>query len=110
MTVSINARCEDCGEVELTVPDVTLMVCSHAPLSYYEFTCPSCQSHVRKLADDHVIGLLVKGGVKPVVWDVPAEVLEPKSGPILTRDDLLDFHLELDRTDMLASFASRTAA
>jgi len=36
---TIKASCPTCGEVELTPADVSLMVCSHAPLSYYAFDC-----------------------------------------------------------------------
>jgi hypothetical protein len=103
---TIKASCPTCGEVELTPADVSLMVCSHAPLSYYAFTCPTCTCEIRKPADDHVVSLLVSGGVPAHVWDLPAEVLEVKAGPALTYDDLLDFALELGSTDLLSALAS----
>ena len=83
------------------------MVCTHAPLSYYAFDCDSCGCEVRKPADDHVVSLLVSGGVPATVWDLPAESLEPKSGPVLSYDDLLDFALQLGETDLLASKVDR---
>lgn len=103
---TIKASCPSCGEVELTPADVALMVCSHAPLSYYAFTCPSCTDEVRKPADDHVVQLLVSGGVPATVWEVPAEALEAHDGPALTYDDLLDLALQLARTDLLAAVAA----
>ncbi|MDT7571784.1 MAG: hypothetical protein QOE05_1958 [Actinomycetota bacterium] len=103
---TIKASCPTCGEVELTPADVSLMVCSYAPNSYYAFSCPSCTEEVRKPADDHVVSLLVSGGVPAQVWELPAEVLEPKVGPVLTYDDLLDFALELGTTDLLSAAAS----
>ena len=103
---TIKASCPTCGEVELTPADVRLMVCSSAPLSYYAFDCPSCVAEVRKPADDHVVSLLVSGGVPAQVWDVPAEALELRTGPVLTYDDLLDFGLQLAATDLLAATAS----
>ena len=102
---TIKASCPTCGEVELTPADVSLMVCSHAPMSYYAFTCPTCTEEVRKPADDHVVSLLVSGGVPAQVWELPAEALEPKTGAVLTYDDLLDFALELGQTDLLAAAA-----
>ena len=66
----------------MTSKDVSLMVCSHPPLSYYAFACPSCREEVRKPADDHVISLLMSGGVRAQVWELPAEALEPKVGPV----------------------------
>ena len=103
---TIKASCPTCGEVELTPDDVSLMVCSHAPLSYYAFCCPTCSEEVRKPADDHVVSLLVSGGVPATVWDVPAEALEPHAGPALTYDDLLDLALQLASTDLLAPVAA----
>ena len=107
---TIKASCPGCGEVELTSSDVTLMVCSHAPQSYYTFTCPSCSDEVRKPADDHVVSLLMSGGVRAEVWELPAEALEAKSGPALTYDDLLDFALQLSNADDVAGLAARVGA
>ena len=102
---TIKASCPTCGEVELKPADLSLMVCSHAPLSYYAFCCPSCLDEVRKPADDHVVSLLISGGVPATVWDVPGEALERKPGPRLDYDDLLDFALQLGTTDLLAAAA-----
>ena len=103
---TIKATCHSCGEVELTSADVTLMVCSYAPLSYYTFECTSCGSQVRKPADDHVVSLLLSGGVEAVVWELPAEAREPHEGPTIGYDDVLDFALQLSRSDMLAAIAA----
>ncbi len=103
---TIKASCPTCGEVELTPADVSLVVCSHAALSYYSFACPGCTVQVRKPADDHVVSLLVSGGVPATVWEVPAEALEPRTGPALTYDDLLDLAIELESTDLLAPAAA----
>jgi hypothetical protein len=106
---TIKASCPSCGEVELSNDDIRLRVCSHGPLSYYSFTCPECAELVRKPADDHIVSLLMSGGVQAEVWEVPAEALEPKSGAELTYDDLLDFVLQLGRDDMLAARATEHA-
>jgi len=104
---TIKASCPGCGEVELTSNDVTLMVCNHAAQSYYTFVCPKCTETVRKPADDHVVSLLMSGGVRAEVWELPAEALEPKAGPVLTYDDLLDFALQLGATDLVAAAAGQ---
>ena len=103
---TIKASCPGCGDVELTSADITLRVCNHAPLSYYSFTCPHCSDRVRKPADDHIVSLLMSGGVRADVWEVPAEALEPHAGPTLGYDDLLDFVLQLSRDDLLAARAT----
>jgi hypothetical protein len=104
---TIKASCPACGEVELTSDDVTLMVCNHAPQSYYTFACPKCADEVRKPADDHVVSLLMSGGVRAQVWEVPAEALEAKAGPALTYDDLLDFALQLASCTTVAAVAAQ---
>ena len=103
---TIKASCPVCGEVELTPADVSLMVCTSAALSYYAFTCTTCLDEVRKPADEHVVQLLVSGGVPAQVWEVPAEALEPHDGPRLSYDDLLDFALHLGTSDLLAELAA----
>jgi hypothetical protein len=105
---TIKASCPTCGEVELTSTDISLMVCSHAAKSYYAFHCPHCLDEVRKPADDHVVSLLVSGGVPAQVWELPAEALEAKPGPALSYDDLLDFVLMLGESDLLAQAAGAT--
>jgi hypothetical protein len=106
---TIKASCPSCGEVELTSEDIRLRVCNHGPLSYYTFTCPACVEEIRKPADDHIVSLLMSGGVHAEVWDVPAEALEPRSGDALGYDDLLDFLLQLSRDDLLAARATEAA-
>ena len=105
---TIKASCHSCGEVELTSADVTLMVCSYAPLSYYTFDCTTCGAEVRKPADDHVVSLLLSGGVEAVVWELPAEARETHEGPAIGYDDVLDFALQLSRTDLLAAIAAES--
>jgi hypothetical protein len=109
VVTTIKASCPGCGEVELTSDDITLRVCNHAALSYYAFHCPKCRDEVRKPADDHVVSLLMSGGVRAHVWEVPAEALEPKPGPSLTYDDLLDFVLQLGADDLLSARATAPA-
>ncbi len=107
---TIKATCPDCGEVELTADDVTLSVCPNAPMANYSFTCPSCARLVRKDADDHIVSLLMSGGVDPVVWDIATEYLERvTAGPPLSYDDLLDFVLWLGVGDDLAARAALPA-
>lgn len=101
---TIKATCHHCGEVELTPADIELRVCTHAPASYYVFDCPMCLALVQKPADDRVIQLLISGGVRALVWELPLEVTEAHQGPALTHDDLLDFHLLLERPDWLERF------
>ena len=44
----------------------------------------------------------VSSGVRMEVWRLPAELAEPRVGPVLQPDDLLDFHLMLEGDDWFA--------
>jgi predicted RNA-binding Zn-ribbon protein involved in translation (DUF1610 family) len=112
----IRASCPDCGEVDLTPPDVTLrIVRSEDGLvgegSSYRFSCPDCAQLVDKPADERIAQLLTTGGVS-VEDDGPELDVEarlaalrpphpeaPPAGPPLTLDDLLDLHLLLSSED-----------
>jgi hypothetical protein len=104
MTV-IKASCPSCGDVELTPRQVRLVVCSVEARSFYSFACSTCGDEVRKHAGGDVVALLSSGGVVPERWVIPAEVLEPHDGPVLSHDDLLDFCLWLEGADLLAAVA-----
>ncbi len=95
----LRATCPGCGPVELSADAFDFQWCSYGPASYYEFTCTGCGSTVRKSADGSTAQLLIAGGVRPKLWHLPLEALEPRLGPPLTYDDLIDFHHELGRED-----------
>lgn len=103
---TIKASCPSCGDVQLTPPQVRLVVCSVADWSYYAFRCTGCATEVRKPADSDVVRLLRAGGVVAEPWEVPAEALEEHPGPVLDYDDLLDFAIWLGRSDLVAAAAA----
>ena len=93
----IRASCPDCGDVELTSRDVTVRVNSNTNEGSYAFQCPECQMAVSKTAEPRIIDLLVSSGVELYVWKPPAELLEEKTGPVISYDDLLEFHYDLQQ-------------
>ncbi|SDQ40173.1 hypothetical protein [Quadrisphaera sp. DSM 44207] len=103
---TIKASCPTCGDVELTPPQVRLVVCTVQAWSFYAFACPACTDEVRKHASEEVVRLLTTGGVPAETWVVPAEVLEEKLGPVVGWDEVLDFALWLERTDAVAAAAA----
>jgi predicted RNA-binding Zn-ribbon protein involved in translation (DUF1610 family) len=107
---TIRATCPGCGEVELTPDDIELRVCTHAPASYYQFACPLCGDDVQKPADDRVVQLLISGGVTATVWELPEEAREARPGPAFTADDILDFHMLLERQDWFEHLLKTTAS
>lgn len=125
---TIRATCPDCGEVDLTPEDIRLTVVRSpgapvGPHSFYAFSCPSCAERVHKPADERIARLLTTGGVRVEVVDevgddtladeeldaplpLPPHPEEPKAADPLTYDDVLDFHLLLQRPDWFADLLS----
>jgi hypothetical protein len=62
--------------------------------------CPACRVVIAKPADERIVRLLLSGGVQAELWEPPAELLEPRDGPPITYDDLLDLHLALEDPDL----------
>lgn len=103
---TIKASCPTCGDVELTPPQVRLVVCTVSAWSFYAFDCPDCADEVRKHASDDVVRLLTTGGVSSEHWSVPAEALEEHTGSTISWDDVLDYTLSLETVDLVAAAAS----
>jgi hypothetical protein len=103
---TIKAECEGCGAVRLRVSDLTVRVCADDERGAYRFRCPRCATAVVHDATPAICALLVSVGVREEVWHLPAELRETHHGPALTPDDLLDFHLLLERDDWAEQLAS----
>lgn len=95
----MRATCPTCGDVELTAADVQVQLCVTTAQSTYSFLCPSCAFIVNKEANDSVVESLTSAGSRLVAWTMPAELDEPKMGPRINHDDLLEFHLALEGDD-----------
>jgi predicted RNA-binding Zn-ribbon protein involved in translation (DUF1610 family) len=96
---TIKAECPDCGAVRLRVRDLTVRVCADNDRGSYRFRCPDCTISVIHDASPAICALLVSVGVEEEIWRLPAELDEAHPGPAFTHDDLLDFHLLLERDD-----------
>ena len=105
---TIRASCPSCGDVELTVRDVTVRVCAADNRGSYAFQCPQCRVAVAKPAEPRIVDLLVSSGVRLSVWHLPAELGESKTGDPISHDDLLDFHHLLDEDDWFERLSAMT--
>jgi len=93
----VRATCPTCGDVELDIANVQVQLCVSTNASTYSFLCPTCRLIVNKEATDIIVESLTKAGSRVVAWSLPAELSEPKIGPPICHDDLLEFHLALER-------------
>jgi rRNA maturation protein Nop10 len=96
---TIKASCPTCGDVELTTRDVQVLLCATTNQGSYTFQCPACRLAVSKPAEARIVDVLVASGVRLSVWQMPAELEEPREGAPISYDDLLAFHFELQRDD-----------
>lgn len=94
---TIRANCPTCGDVDLMSCDVTVRLCADDNQGSYVFRCPDCEMAVAKPADSQIVDLLVASGVGLVVWTLPAELNEHHEGPVITYDDLLEFHYAIQQ-------------
>jgi hypothetical protein len=102
--VEIVAPCPVCECVVLRPSEIQLLVSSNPALSHYGFTCPICASVITRPATSDTIHALLRGGVVAVLHQVPAEALEPHTGPVISPDDVLDFALApIDLTELVSA-------
>jgi hypothetical protein len=89
---TIRATCATCGDVELTVADVTVMITPGSGDGTYAFGCPLCDTVVVKDCPSHTIDLLISAGVHYSMVALPHEPVPFPDAPSFTHDDLLEFH------------------
>lgn len=100
--IEFDARCPGCGEVRLTGDQLWLVLTSGATSHYFAFRCPRCCGQVRCSVDDETAEVLASMlAVEELA--VPEEALEEHHGAALTEDDLLDFAVDLARSDFPAA-------
>ena len=100
---TIRASCPECGDVELSTPQMTVRVCAEDNKGSYLFRCPSCAMVVTKAAEQRIVDLLVSSGVQVEIWKLPLELQERPVGEPFDHDDLLAFHELLEHEDWFAT-------
>jgi hypothetical protein len=90
------ARCAWCGAVPIRPEDVIVHARRSGP-GLLEFRCPSCtEVNLRPLDGDdvRVLGAL---GIRARRGPAPFELTEPRTGPPIGWDDLIELHEALER-------------
>ncbi|MEB8340495.1 hypothetical protein [Streptomyces endophyticus] len=63
--VVFRAGCPDCrARFELAASAIRLAIGASRRTTFYSFTCPECETSVRKPAGERIIELLTGGGVR----------------------------------------------
>jgi hypothetical protein len=91
--------CRDCGDVVVPINGCQLRRCDDDGVHSLAYRCRACGNCdvVPQLYANEITELL-DAGLSVVAWSLPAEVSEHRfAGASLSLDDLLDFHLLLER-------------
>ena len=92
----ILVTCSCCAEdISFRPSEVSSRICVDNGAAEYRFTCPHCDTIVVKQTSAHMLERLDATGVEIELWSLPAELHERHTGPRLTHEDLLDFHISL---------------
>lgn len=94
---TIIAHCPVCGEVKLKPEDVVLDIDMCGP-NFYRFACSGCDDTIEKPADERIVRLLMSGGVHARFRRFGDRYDD--DAPPITNDEVLDFILQLERTDI----------
>jgi len=98
--ITVEANCPSCGVVRLSPGEFVVWVGVDHQWSAYSFRCPECGVRAAKPANDDIVDLLTSAGARLEVCYLPDELREPRPGGApVSHDDLLDFHLLLQRED-----------
>ena len=100
----ILVTCSNCAEDIPLVPEqVCSRICTNNGEAEYRFTCPECSTIVIKPTTTRMVETLEAAGVEVEMWTLPAELFEAHSGPRITHEDLLDFHILLSDDEEVAT-------
>lgn len=98
----IKATCPSCGDVELTVPQVSVRLCTTTGEGDYRFSCPECMQTVERAGAQRAVELLIAAGVRVERWSIPVERVDDLSAPRIGYDDLIEFHMLLNDEQALS--------
>ena len=91
----VRAECPTCGPVIATTSELTCGVSEGDEGALCEFACPTCDRLlILSLAPVETATLLLLGAHE--ARRLPFELLEPHSGPVVSWDEVLDAHFELE--------------
>ena len=101
--VWVVTNCDWCGVVELSPDQVTVRLCTADLTATHVFVCPTCGRGVARTIQANMTNVLFEAGSQLVIWELPDELDEPRSGPPISHDDVLAMHELLSSPDWFDS-------
>jgi hypothetical protein len=97
----VMVTCRDCGDIVVAISRCELRRCDDDGTYSLAYRCSGCgHRDIVTSLHPHEIAELLEAGLHVVPWRLPHEVHEQRyAGPAITLDDLLDFHISLERDD-----------
>ncbi|MGI9648311.1 MAG: hypothetical protein ACR2OI_07305 [Acidimicrobiia bacterium] len=75
---TIKTTCSACGDVELAANDLVLELTPMDATGRYSFSCPFCESHQFRPANERVVAILLAVGVSYIVGEEVVSEIEIK--------------------------------
>ena len=106
---NITATCPACHvEVVLRPSALHMTLYDNGFDGFYSFFCPKCTELCDKQMDFGIVRILKEAGVRHTLVHIPLEITERGTTPApeISSDDIMDFHIDSDKTNYLADLAS----
>lgn len=106
---NITSTCTRCeNEVVLRPSALYMTLYDNGANGFYSFFCPRCTELCDRNMDFGIAKILNEAGVRHNMVHVPLEVIERKTSPAptISSDDIMDFHLDVEKTDFIADLAA----
>lgn len=105
----IHDLCPTCGVVVLTAAEITLLIGTDPAFNCIKWKCRTCHHRIVRHVSDTARCELVRVGVAAQIVGIVPELAEPHHGPVLCRDDELEFWEQLRDEDDLAGLAAASS-
>lgn len=105
----IIASCTTCGDLELTVSDLSVVVDTSRSCATYAFECPDCEDFVIEGASEWVVGMLISAGVTCAEVVLPVERVTDQAAPLFSQQDQASFAMLLDDDAAFTAAIARLA-
>lgn len=92
----VKCSCPECGDVQTTADQVTLVLEESTTSGQYRFKCPSCNKIILKDASETIVRLLQTANVKTEIVELPLELMERPLDGTLDPDSIIDFQLAVE--------------
>lgn len=97
--VEVHATCRWCGEIQVGLDELRCSArLAEDPGGLCEFRCPVCDRLVLRAVAAEESAMLLEAGARLLGGAIPFELLEERSGPPVSWDDVLDLRLALAGT------------